>query len=248
LKSVAKSPYSSVWDVFVILALSMGIVPALVTMSLERLFGMGIIACPAGQLGQIKMAMAVSAQEVALFLLTWGVVHNVGQDLAAVGFTWHSPRQDVLWGCGLGLLFLAIGPLSEYISRLIFSLFLDENTVLELLFRENMVAGNLVFHDQPSWMRLSMGILVVFIAPIAEETFFRGYAYGIFHQRWGSTGALLLSSLLFAAVHMYVIHFLSVFLFGLLLGLAYEWRKTLVTPIVAHGVMNLLVAVTIYFS
>ncbi|NMB10902.1 MAG: CPBP family intramembrane metalloprotease [Firmicutes bacterium] len=248
MKSAAKPPYSSVWDVFVILVLSMGIVPTLVTMGFDCLSGIGTMASPTGQLGQLKMAMAVSAQEAALFLLTWGVMWSVGQDLATVGLLWRNPWQDILWGIGIGVVCIVISPLSEHLSRLIFSLFLDESTVLEMLFRENMLASNLIFHGQPRWLRLYMGILVVFIAPIAEETFFRGYAYSVFHQRWGSVGALLLSSLLFAVVHMYVIHFLPVFLLGLLLGLAYEWRKTLVTPIVAHGVMNLLVATAVYFS
>lgn len=223
----------------------MGLMPLLVSVGFDCLLGVAPATWP---LEQIRMAMVVSAQEAAFFLLTWQVLRQGGQSLRTIGLGWYRPWQDVLWGFGLGVVCFAIGPLCEYVSRLFFTLFLDESTVMEMLSWENGLAGNLIFQGQSRQLHLYLGGLVIMVAPIAEEVFFRGYAYSVFKERWGTTTALFMSSLLFAAVHAYVIYFPSVFLLGFLLGLAYEWRKNLLTPIVAHGVMNLLVAITVYYS
>jgi len=223
----------------------MGLIPLLISIAFDCLLG---VAPPTWPLEQIRMAMAISAQEAAFFLLTWGVLRQGGQSLRAVGLGWHRPWLDVLWGVGLGVVCFAISPLSEYVSRVLFTLFIDENTVMQMLSRENMLASNLILVSQSRLLHFCLGGLVIVVAPVAEETFFRGYAYSLFKERWGTTTALFVNGLLFAAVHAYVIYFPSVFLLGFLLGLAYEWRKNLLTPIVAHGVMNLLVAVTVYCS
>ena len=241
----ATKPYGPFWNVLVILALSIGLLPLLVSIGCDRLLA---IAPPTWPIKQLGMAIAVSAQEAAFFLLTWGVLRQEGYSLEAVGLRWHyRPWWDVLWGVGLGVACFAISSLGEYVSGLLFAVFLDENTIMQMLSQENTIAVNLIL-SQSRWLQFYLVSLVVFVVPVAEETFFRGYAYSIIKERWGTVTALFLSSLVFSAVHTYVIHFLSVFLLGLLLGLAYEWRKTLVTPIVAHGVMNLLVAMTIYYS
>lgn len=223
----------------------MGLIPLLVSAGFDFLLG---IAPPTWPLQQIRLAMVVSAQEAAFFLLTWGALRQSGQSLRTTGLGWHRAWQDVLWGVGLGVVCFVIGPLCEYVSRLFFTLFLDESTVMEMLSWENRLVGNLILQGQSRQLHLYLGALVILVAPVAEEFFFRGYAYSVFKERWGTTTALFLSALVFAAAHAYVIYFPLVFLLGFLLGLAHEWRKTLLTPIVAHGVMNLLVAVTVYYS
>jgi len=77
------------------------------------------------------------------------------------------------------------------------------------------VTDGLLSNEHPLWVRAAMGILIVFVAPVVEEMFFRGYAYNIFKKRLNTTQALFYSSLLFAAVHMYLIHFLPIFYLGL---------------------------------
>jgi len=108
-----------------------------------------------------------------------------GQSLRAVGLGWHRPWLDVLWGVGLGVVCFAISPLSEYVSRVLFTLFIDENTVMQMLSRENMLASNLILVSQSRLLHFCLGGLVIVVAPVAEETFFRGYAYSLFKERWG---------------------------------------------------------------
>lgn len=209
----------SVWDVLAIVFLSMAVVPTLVAILIDWLHEASIVAIPTGSLRHIKMVSLVSAQEAALFLFTLGSMASTGwrlEDLRLFSKRW---RGDVLWGVGLGFCFVGINWAGENVSRLFFSLFMDESRVLAILAEENSVANEFVSRTQPPWMRVIMVVLIIFVAPIVEEAFFRGYAYNIFKAHFGTTRALVISSLLFAGVHMYLIHFLPVFLLGFLLAL-----------------------------
>ncbi len=243
----SEGPYSSVWDVVTILALSLVIVPALVYMTCNTLFN-AATSFPAERIQQVNLAIAMSAQEAALFLLPWGVLRSVGRRLKDIGHVWRKPLQDALAGLVLGIFCLVVSLLSERISLGVFSLFFDEASVMQMLSQENELVANVLKAGYSPWLRLYMWVLLGLIAPIAEETFFRGYVLSVFNLRWGKAKSLVLGSFLFAIVHGYVIHFLQVFLIGLLLGYAYQKRKTLLTPIIAHGIMNLLVAVAVFVS
>ena len=242
-----EGPFSSVWDVVTILALSLVIVPALVYMSCNMLLG-AATNFPADKIQQINLAIAMSAQEAALFLLPWGVVWSVGGGLRDIGHVWRRPVQDALAGIALGILCLFVSLICERISLAAFGLFLDDAAVMQMLSQENELVANVLKAGHSPWLRLYMWVLVVLVVPIAEETFFRGYVLSVFSLRWGKAKSLALGSFLFAAVHGYVIHFLQVFLIGMLLGYAYQKRKTLLTPIIAHGIMNLLAAVAVSIS
>ena len=79
------------------------------------------------------------------------------------------------------------------------------------------------------------------MAPIAEETFFRGILYGFF-RRWGAIIALLISSILFSLTHLAVSGtFIIQLIGGILFAVAYELEKSLVTPITIHVLGNLAI-------
>jgi membrane protease YdiL (CAAX protease family) len=80
--------------------------------------------------------------------------------------------------------------------------------------------------------------LAVAIAPVFEETFFRGFMYPAFKHRLGAAGGLAVVSLLFASVHFNLNAFVPVFVLGAMLGLAYEITGTLLVPITIHAVFN----------
>ncbi|NLY29859.1 MAG: CPBP family intramembrane metalloprotease [Firmicutes bacterium] len=242
-----EGPYSSVWDLVTILVISLVVVPALAYMSCNMLFG-AVTNFSADKIQQINLAIAMSAQEAALFLLPWGVVWSVGGSLKDIGHVWRKPLQDALAGIGLGIVCLFVSLICERISVAVFGLFLDNATVMQMLSQENELVANVLKTGHYPWLRLYMWALVVLVVPISEETFFRGYVLSVFNLQWGKVKSLVMGSLLFAAVHGYVIHFLQVFLVGMLLGYAYQKRKTLLTPILAHGIMNLLAAVAVSIS
>ena len=71
--------------------------------------------------------------------------------------------------------------------------------------------------DDPLGVVLIIGIAVVG-APLIEELFFRGFLLRGLERRIGATPALLVSSLIFAGVHLQGLQFPALFLFGLLAG------------------------------
>ncbi len=76
------------------------------------------------------------------------------------------------------------------------------------------------------------------LAPICEETLFRGFLYTSFRKYWGVFPSLLLSSLLFAGVHMDAGGFLPLFGLGFLFGFIVERTKSILPSMVAHGLWN----------
>lgn len=86
-------------------------------------------------------------------------------------------------------------------------------------------------------------LALVVAAPLAEEVFFRGFLFeGIRHTRLGASGAVLLTSLAWALVHVqydsYEIG--TVFVLGLILAVARLRTNSLYTTIAMHALVNLL--------
>jgi hypothetical protein len=83
------------------------------------------------------------------------------------------------------------------------------------------------------------------VAPVAEETLFRGVIFGGLAQRMPLWAAAGLSALLFAGFHGLGV-LVPIFILGL--GLAYVYARTgsVWAPMITHGLVN-AVSVTILF-
>jgi membrane protease YdiL (CAAX protease family) len=79
--------------------------------------------------------------------------------------------------------------------------------------------------------------------PVAEEVFFRGFLYNAFRARMPLLVAGLVQSLIFGFGHFFgLMHAGVAFVIGLLLTMIYEWRKTLITPILVHAGISFVAA------
>ncbi len=81
-------------------------------------------------------------------------------------------------------------------------------------------------------------IAAAVIAPIAEETFFRGFMYGGLRGRIGTVGAMLVSTLFFTALHLSIDQFIPIFFLGLFLAWLYEKTGSLYPGIILHASNN----------
>ncbi|MBI4660206.1 MAG: CPBP family intramembrane metalloprotease [Verrucomicrobia bacterium] len=88
-------------------------------------------------------------------------------------------------------------------------------------------------------LKILLGLLAVFVAPVAEELVFRGILYPAIKQRGFPRLALWGTSLLFAAIHNNAMIFLSLTLLAVLLTLLYETTDNLLAPILTHSLFNL---------
>jgi membrane protease YdiL (CAAX protease family) len=86
--------------------------------------------------------------------------------------------------------------------------------------------------------RLCFGVTAILVAPVVEESLFRGILYPLIKQRGYPLLALLGTSLLFAAVHSNAMTFVPLTLLGMVLALLYDLTDTLVAPIITHAIFN----------
>lgn len=77
------------------------------------------------------------------------------------------------------------------------------------------------------------------IAPITEEVIFRGLVFG-YLRRWGLTAALLISTALFAALHLPTLPVTQI-VGGMVFAIAYHIEDSLIVPIVIHMLGNLAI-------
>jgi len=84
------------------------------------------------------------------------------------------------------------------------------------------------------------------LAPLAEEIFFRGFFYNAFRRRMPIAVAMVLQSLIFGLAHIRGATDIAITcVMGLVLTCIYEWRKTLLTPILVHAGINLVGALAV---
>jgi membrane protease YdiL (CAAX protease family) len=81
---------------------------------------------------------------------------------------------------------------------------------------------------------LTLGVL----APLCEETLFRGFLYANLRRRMGVFPSMLISAGLFAAFHLDLGAFLPLFSLGCLFALVFEKTKSILPSMVAHGLWN----------
>jgi CAAX protease family protein len=118
--------------------------------------------------------------------------------------------------------------------------------VIQLMHWDTQVELTTVFGG--SQLSIAIGFIAAcIVAPIAEETFFRGFVTGGLRQRFGVTGALLLGAAFFAILHPPVTIFPVIFALGLLLGLLFQKTGSLWPGILMHAIFNTLGFVAQFF-
>ena len=80
-------------------------------------------------------------------------------------------------------------------------------------------------------------IATAIVAPVVEELFFRGMLLTRWSLKWGPTAGILASSALFGVLH---VGFFGAFAFGVAMCLLYIKTRTLIVPIAAHMLNNLV--------
>lgn len=100
--------------------------------------------------------------------------------------------------------------------------------------------------EKPIFNNIIYFFLMVIITPIIEEILYRGIIFNLLLKKYSVNISLIVSSLIFAFVHLRFIGFGYLFLYGLLFGFAYYKTKSIFTPIIIHFVINLMASTTSY--
>lgn len=82
-------------------------------------------------------------------------------------------------------------------------------------------------------------LMTVVLAPIFEETLFRGLILEPARQKWGATAGVMISAVMFGVVHAPILpQMLNAFVMGIVLGYIYVLTDSLVPVIVIHAINN----------
>ena len=132
------------------------------------------------------------------------------------------------------LLGLAASPVAIFASSLVFSILpvdLDPGSGTV-----GAVSGMIGSAETQVFVNLLLvtGVL----APVLEETIFRGFLLTSLTKKMSAPAAVVLSSLLFAACHFSVRDFPQLFALGVVMGFAYCRSRNLLTSIAIHGLWN----------
>jgi uncharacterized protein len=95
------------------------------------------------------------------------------------------------------------------------------------------------------WLVLN-ALMAVFLAPVCEELYFRGFLFQGLRGRMRSVWAGLFSGAVFAFAHVEPIRFFGLTVMGLILASVFEHRRTLVASMAAHATVNVIAVVLLF--
>ncbi len=107
--------------------------------------------------------------------------------------------------------------------------------------------------EHPFYFMMSVGSIVI-LAPLIEETLFRGFLQTFIRQHLGSKQAIWITALCFSFFHFSSEQGLgnipiigSLFILALFLGYIYERQGSLIAPMALHSTFNAISVMNIYF-
>lgn len=158
---------------------------------------------------------------IGTFFLIWLFTRFIDRKkILDLGFSFQKRAKDILYGLLAGFLMMGIGSLILYFS------------------------GNLSFNSITfNFIGLAQAVLLFILVSINEEIFVRGYLLRNFMDSMNRYVALILSSLIFMALHLLnpnvsLVGVINIFLAGLLLGIGYIFTKNLWFPLALHFSWN----------
>ena len=173
---------------------------------------------------EVDVGLMVSLAELLLLVpVWWFTVRKYKVGWKALGL--RSFRGSMV-GLGCGLMILSFG------FNLFYSLFL---ALFDLQMQADLVP---VFAELSSpWWLLAGGVIV---APVAEEVFFRGFVFAGLRQRYDWKKAALISSALFAVIHVTPTAMIPVFILGFIFAYLYHRSNSIWPAILMHVSTNAL--------
>jgi membrane protease YdiL (CAAX protease family) len=202
-----------------------------VVLATTIVLGIVLVAGDFGDDAELAGALGVTlAVEAAMLAATaWFTVRRYGCGWEALGFR---PTRSGGWGMALAMAGAVLG--ASYVTLGVYFV------ILELVGAGGLEPQSTIPDDSfDSALLLPLVIILAIVAaPLAEETFFRGFVFPALRGRWGTLWAALASALLFAALHFDPGSFIPFTVIGLLLAWAYIVSGSLWAAIFAHFAFN----------
>jgi membrane protease YdiL (CAAX protease family) len=201
-------------------------------MMLAGLLGKFHLGLPDAQLEFLQMMISLAFFQVSA--LVWITLflrqHGIGwKDAFGLGLS--QPMTAVAYGVLVGALFLPAAWALQSLSEILMNfahLTPEPQAVVQVLQDPSVSLGS----------KLVFGVAAIVLAPLAEESVFRGILYPTIKQQGYPRVALWGTSGVFAVMHANEATFLPLLIFALVLVYLYETFGNLLAPIVAHSLFN----------
>ena len=172
----------------------------------------------------LNLGLMVSLAELLLLVPVWWLTvrkYRVGwETLGLRGF------EGSMIGVGCGLMLLS------FTFNFVYGLFLS---LFDLRIQVDLVP---IFAELSSpWWLLVGGVVV---APLAEEVFFRGFVFAGLCGRYKWQKAALVSSALFALIHLQLTAVIPIFILGYIFAYLYYQSNSIWPAILMHAATNAL--------
>jgi len=194
-------------------------------------------------LERFGMTLSANASRVAM------IVQNLFTQGLALGLVLHlGSRRGTNLAASLG------GPPAPWFTRLRQALFfyvaampliaaatLISNVLVAisgLPVQPQPVIGSFIDVTAPLWFKGWLIATAVVSAPIVEEIVFRGVFFPAIARQRGIPAAIVIVSMLFAAIHGHVPAILPLFVVGTFLSVSYLYTGSLLVPILMHTIFN----------
>ncbi|HZE20521.1 MAG TPA: type II CAAX endopeptidase family protein [Desulfobaccales bacterium] len=179
-------------------------------------------------IGFVSVATATIVRDLALVSLVFYFIWRNGESLRQLGWTWRNGWRDIFWGLFLFLPFtFSANLLDGFLKR-------------SGLYGPSGAPSFLTVH---ATHEIALGVFLVIVVALAEETIFRGYLILRFRgAHLGSLAAAVLSSGIFCLGHGYegAAGVVTVFYMGLIFALIYLWRGSLIAPVIMHFLQDFI--------
>lgn len=207
------------------------------------------------------LALSGAAALLSLSALGWPLLR---------GLAWSQVREDIGWTkgrrigqellCGVGGYALALAMLPAALILLVVLTNLREGLGwgADEFGPSNQPGHPIVFSvaDGGWWVWLEIFFVAGIVAPLVEETMFRGVLYRHLREagaRWRPTVGVLVSavlvSFLFAVIHPQgLLAVPALMALALAFALIREWRGTLIPAMIAHGLNNTVTTVLLVLT
>jgi len=180
----------------------------------------------------IDSSIVIIVGEMTLLIPVWYfTIHKYGVDWADLGFCTFNPSVLSI-GCGMMILF--------------FIFYLAYASLLAFFNLQTQPGLDKIFDDTATPFLLFFGGAVV--APFVEETFFRGFVFVGLRNRWGWQWAVIVSSVLFALVHVVPTSFIPIFFLGLIFALITHISGSIWPAVLIHTLNNSMALSLVYIN
>lgn len=233
--SVAWTPLDVVKGLLLLLGLEIG---GAVALAIVLLMVMTVRGDETFGGNQTLVFAAAQVMELLMFLVAWRfTVSKYRLGWSSLGFRGSAPGSNaIVW---IGVIFIATVLATGFYGAIVTALGADvlnpgPTVPPELLNTQSNV--------------VLFALLAMLVAPLAEETFFRGFVFAGLSKRYGFWWGAIISAGLFAVAHASIAALIPIFLVGLLLAWLYARTRSLWPCMAVHAMYNGLAVLAVLLN